>query len=456
MGRTLPVLIALLAIAGLLCLSSVRADIIEREWTTTLDFDGGTKSVPTPADGNLQVETITDNAGIREDQLELASIKGDKFSVGDTDADTWKWDLITSGVCAAREISGGVYRANVTANTPTECGIVSRATVSGNLDVTVKMAMPVDGSNRALNFCLLNEAVGCTIPSASVDGLQYRDLIDTSWGAFTITNGVASAIGSATNPGAEPAWMRITRVGTRVIWYYSTDGTTWLVDETTSFATSTSLYVVLEYYQNGVDDGTGNIDDYTLQEGVVDIGGYRTGGTWTSEIWNVTDYVVRAVILSDEDLTTDYFIDRVALFSNGDLVQEWLSNVISGTLTVTNVTEEVRWNITVLISFKGISSGTPVLTAIALTLGPIPLIVVPGVDTTLPELILLAIFVFLSALGFMIRSSITLFLAGIAGIGLGVWSVATNGFDLLNLTFSLVVIGAGISFLLIGAFSSGE
>jgi len=360
--------------------------------------------------------------------------------------------LITTGLCAAREISGGVYRVNVSSDASAECGIVSRATVSGNLDVTVKMAMPVDGSNRALNFCLLNEAVGCAIPSASVDGLQYRDLIDTSWGAFTITNGVASAIGSATNPGAEPAWMRVTRVGTRVIWYYSTDGTTWLVDETTSFATSTSLYVILEYYQNGVDDGTGNIDDYTLREGVVDIGGYRTGGTWSSEIWNVTDYVVKAVVLSDEDLTTDYFIDRVALFSNGDLVQEWLSNVISGTLTVTNVTEEVRWNITVLISFKGISSGTPVLTAIALTLGPVIPPVSLEVDYTSTLVIMLFVaWLAVTVIGLLAPTGALILLGQVLGMGVGIW-VLLDGTDILHAVggwgfvgLSLMLIAVGIA-----------
>lgn len=79
----------------------VSAQWNDKEFTTTADFNVGTKGQPSPADGNYGVETITDNPGISANQIELASIKGDSFTLADSDANTWKWDLQSIGATVA-------------------------------------------------------------------------------------------------------------------------------------------------------------------------------------------------------------------------------------------------------------------------------------------------------------------------------------------------------------------
>ena len=88
MSRPLPsgsVVVFALVIATLVLSVPTSADTTIL-WTTASDFDGGTKSQPSPVDGNYQVETNTDNPGITTNQLELASIKGDRFTLADADA----------------------------------------------------------------------------------------------------------------------------------------------------------------------------------------------------------------------------------------------------------------------------------------------------------------------------------------------------------------------------------
>src|SRR3990172_104979 len=67
----------LFIVAGLFVLPSP-ASGQSATFTTTADFDAGTKNVP--GDGNYGVETRTDNLAVPADQLELASVRGASFT----------------------------------------------------------------------------------------------------------------------------------------------------------------------------------------------------------------------------------------------------------------------------------------------------------------------------------------------------------------------------------------
>lgn len=340
----------------------------DTEYTTTSNFDAGTKSQPTPVDGNYGVETLTDNPGIAANQLELTSIKGDSFTLGDASGGTFKWNVLqASGTCDTFTIASGVFYMNVSVAVATACYATSHSTVSGVLDISVKTSSPMDGTNRQEYLMLANTA---NPVDAGVDGLQYRILVDTTLAAFTLTNNVATQVGTNTVLAAtDPIWLRITRSGTRVNYFYSTDGSVWIFDETVVFTTSSSLYANLLAVNNGVADGVITFDDFDVRSGIPDSNGYRTTGNWTSGIYNLSSgWQVSQVILSHESLTAEYVIDFVRLYSNGSLIEEWTNDIESGTITVLNATATVQWNVTIAVGLKGVGSNTPVLTAIKIAI----------------------------------------------------------------------------------------
>src|SRR3989304_1719969 len=125
-------------VIALLVFASGTAQAATITFTSTADFDAGTKG-PTVG-GNLGVETVTDNPGMAANAFELGNLKGDAYTTADGDADTAKWDLATGNAeTITRSIAGGVLNVGIeTLPLGGWAGVASSVSFSGNAEITWK------------------------------------------------------------------------------------------------------------------------------------------------------------------------------------------------------------------------------------------------------------------------------------------------------------------------------
>ncbi len=347
-------------------------------WTTTADFDAGTKSWIGPgADGNLGTETSTDNLGIAAGAFEISNMKGDSFTLADSDANTFKWDPTTRGTCAARSITGGIYQISITAGTFTTCGSVGAAKVSGAFDIRIKGSTSPDGTNRQIGLCAFDTIASTTTCTPGVgetpNGIWYRNLIDTILDAFTVTAGAGTQIGTSTNPGCEPYWLRITRSGTTITWYYSCDGSAWTQDETATFSTASDLQISFGVTNNGGTPGVGSIDDWYVASGAVGSGGFRPTGSWISAVQTFDGMVPSQVTLAYSGVSSAIYIDQILIVdSSGVTLSAYDTDITSGSSVVVQVpyTEGLLqdWSVQIILASDG--SGTPTIESVTVDTSP--------------------------------------------------------------------------------------
>src|SRR3990172_3286639 len=279
--KWLPLMIALLVFAS----GSARAATIT--FTSTADFDAGTKG-PTVS-GNLGVETVTDNPGMAANAFELGNLKGDAYTTADGDADTAKWDLATGNAeITVRSIAGGVLNAGIeTLPGGGWAGVASSVSLAGNVEITWRAdAITLTNANDMARMALM-DGQGICATGAGQDGVEYDARKDPTANevrlfAFTCTAGIQVAVGTETADIAEPVWLRITKSGIpTATWSYSTNGVTFILDETATFATAANLFTTITSLDIG-DDATQTVwafDDFRLSAGTVNAGGVRTAGT---------------------------------------------------------------------------------------------------------------------------------------------------------------------------------
>ena len=460
------VFILLMVMLLLLGLSSATG--IQKEWSTVSDFDGGTKSQPSPTDGNYGVETNTDNLGVANGNLELASMKGDSFTLADSDADTWKWNLAATGspTLNQRAITGGLLVLNFTrVGSTATVSVFMPVSVSGNFDMRLKFSWLYDNSVAASDSSTVFVQFTNELPvsttgfcgfsgSATSDGMQYTynrrgDATVNQLIAATCTNNVATTIGSGTVVSTFPIYARIVRESTSIRWLYSSNGVNWVQDESTTFTTSDVLFL-----QVGFALGTAttiwftySFDDIVFTAGTIATNGYRSSGNWTSPIYAVgSNYTVSQIILSHESLTAEYVIDFIRIYSNGTLVWEYTDDIESGTLSLFNVSETIQWNVTVRIGLKGVGSGTPILTAIGIELSEI-LSVEPEAMNVLALLLIAIVLQFvLWILSLVYGNAMLSAVTGIIGIllTLGLWNDLTYPLNLVFIVANSMVMAIGI------------
>lgn len=389
----------------------------EFEFTTTGDFDAGTYST---SSGNREINSNSCNLGIGTGAIELDSLKGDSFCIADADADTFKWvSDARNGPCATLEIAAGVYNINITSLLTTECVARSSAFVSGDIDVRIRVRTPIDGSSRAISLCLYNEAqLGCNtilpLGSATVDGLWYRNLVDTVWSAFTVTDALAIQIGLSSDPACEPAYMRITRISTTVTFLYSCNGTTWTTDETATFTTSSNLWIYFSLVVNGLTAGTAEMDDVHLANGLVSAGGFRSSGTWRSAAQaSTTEQYDFASIRYSGVSSTNYVTTFSLINGIGSYVFIDSTDITSGTQHVYSIPDIIvvgPWSVE--FNFTGDGSGTPSLESVMITTS-----LAPGIsnEDILMLVVFLLVFSFLFILGTK-KHPMFYILCGIIGI----------------------------------------
>lgn len=355
-------------------------------WTTTADFDAGIYAV---SNGNREINSNTDNFRISSNQIELENIGADTFSIEDLDANSFKWTPEERGAaaddCSIFRIADGTVSISIVVDSITvECVIGNDASVSGVIDIRFKFSTPTNGANSVGGICLLNEPqVGCIgsfvdWDGTTVDGIHYRWLVDDLLDAYTVTDGTGTLVGSQTDlPGvsvSDPIWLRITRDGTTVTFYYSFNGISWTTDETTTFTTSSSLYVSASIGDSSVADLSATIDDYRLQSGIIGTGGFRTFGNWTSsQIVIPSDEIATMVRLTHSGLSATYAIDRVQFLRNGVILETQEDDIISGTQTDIFLSGDFVENslFNVRITLKGNGDGTPTLESVTVFLSSI-------------------------------------------------------------------------------------
>lgn len=344
-------------------------------WSTTADFDAGTRS--NPGDGNYGVETTTDNIGIANGQLELASLKGDSFGLDDADADTWKWNVFAAqnAETSTRNIASGVLNLGIERTAPDwgRLGVVSSSTYSGNVDGRVSVDfVAVAGANSYGRLQFLNENVQFYFDSGTTDGAVYHHNGAGTVFAYTILNGGLTACGVSTVVANDPLWLRITRAGNDWTFYYSTDGAVWTLDDgPCTRAVVGGLYAGV-HIADVADDGVQTqiaFDDLHIAAGTVDAGGTRTTGTWTSPAVLTGDEVASTVSLTYTATATAY-IDQVDLLAAGVIVETWSGDITSGTAITLTSAARPSGSITVLVTLAGNNAGTPTLEAVSLDTGP--------------------------------------------------------------------------------------
>jgi len=350
------------------------------------------------------IETETERFNVVSGTFELASIDGDKFSVNDTDAETFRWDRIsgrpligTDEECGSvtRNISLGTFNLNVSnSGSPGSCrrGIRSSASITGNWDIRIKMdeiyRFDSSSGTTVFEFSIVNSAIPyCSLTGTptSTDGLLYQVFRTNGAGpviinAFTCVNSAFTQVGTNTDLPGNPLWLRITRSTNTFTWYYSTNGIDWTQDEqTTNSNIPNPVYSVFSNFAGGgtvVPILSNKLDDYNVASGLIEVGGYERSGTWTSEIqiW-VSPDVVRSITIDYTGISSTNFIDSVAIVSTTNVsLFVYDINIISGSsVTITLPTDIaiydlLKQNWAIRIVLNGDSLGTVIVSSVTVTL----------------------------------------------------------------------------------------
>ncbi len=351
-------------------------------FTSTGDFDAGTKSQPSPVDGNYQVETNTDNPGISVGSLELTNLKGDSFTLADADADTFKWDTdpadcTVAGGTQTREITSGSLTLRI--NTPPDgnarLGVVTSSTSSGAVDIR----MSFDGIVAPTVVHLFAQNERACYLTATSDGIVYEISggPDASYDvrAFTFVNNVATICGAVTALTIDPVWLRVTRSGDAWTFYYSSDGSSFTTDEGPCTQVAGAVYAAARIAGNGFVDNNIAVDNFYVAAGTIDAGGFRTTGTWTSATQTFAGEVVAQIDLTFSGATSSNYIDQVAVL-DGSGVAIFIddTNIVSETTAtiVVGFSQLLVTNWAIRITLAGANAGTVNVASIDVTISPPP------------------------------------------------------------------------------------
>jgi len=309
-------------------------------FTTTADFDGGTKQ--DPSDGNFGTETVTDNPGITANQLELSSLKGDAFTYADANADTFKWD---NGPDAnlpgdeTRTITAGRMDLDV-GTCPGVCiiGDSTKLVYSGDWDVEIAMNPDADGAGEDQHeIGGMNEQGRCS--GATMDGtlMIYANL--NILYSYRCLNG-ALALQASTAVSADPIWLRVTRATDTFTSFWSADGIVWTQHaQYTTAGMPNPMAVVVT--MTGIAAGSPGalLDNLRQNTGTLVSPGVRTTGTWTTTTITIpAGEVLNQVSWTDANEAAGVCINLVELIVLGAVVETFAGCPASPVIpTVTTV-----------------------------------------------------------------------------------------------------------------------
>jgi hypothetical protein len=338
-------------------------------FSSTTDFDAGTKS--SPGDGALEVETRTDNPAIADGTLELASSRGDGFTLDDADADTFKWDIPASCVersptTIVRHITGGeMFIGSNKAGGSSRVGAVQSTPVAGDLDVRLQVREVSTQSASEFTFSLLNER-RCYWKNSpvTVDGVQYQwteGPLDAAFSlrAILIQDTRETVCGTVSVASSSPTFLRIARTGSTWTWYHSADGSAWTQDEQCTFAVLGPLYPsVMEKDERSGAATVFAVDNVVVVAGLVAAGGFRTSGDWTSPVFDIPSgqAIDHIHVVGSFDAT--FALDRSEIRKGGSIVEAFETD---NTVLITPTHRICGSGISVRIYLRGNGAGTPVV-----------------------------------------------------------------------------------------------
>jgi hypothetical protein len=369
--------LSLCLVVIMIVLSMGTAQAATITFTSTADFDAGTKG-PT-ANGNLGIETGTDNPGIATGAFELGSLKGDAFNTADADADTAKWNLYDIGAPSAstRTISGGVLSLSVTGNIVAR-NVVSSSTLSGDWDVRFYLDASAYNNGQFESF-LINQQARCGSGTGTEDGFGFLQT-DTSLSTYKCVNGAFVLVGTVIAAQADPIWHRFTRAETGLsdtfTSYTSTNGIAWTqIHQTTDASIPNPMYAMIGGLGFAPGPLTATWDNFHVAAGTVDAGGFRTAGTWTSATQTFTTEIVQGITVTYSGASAAGYIDAIRIVDAlGATLFTDDTNRISGTSVTLTVPDadnlEQDWAARILLAGDG--SATATVESVVVTTGARP------------------------------------------------------------------------------------
>jgi hypothetical protein len=302
------------------------------------------------ADPYQKVATNTDNSLVSAGTFKLTPYSKDYFNLTSVDygnSPFWQYGMFRAGTDLGSEnltsngdVAGQLNMNFVTGSANTDqFGLISLNPVSGDFDFRID---PIDNKVSTARFQLgfYNEPVVSYLSSATVDGLMYEQFWQSGSGgdrrftANSVTNGVPTTIGSMTQFTGGNSWprdMRIVKAGTSLTFYYnSTNADTWVQDETTTFSTSSNLYLSISQGANSARYSQWNVDRLrTITGGPF---GYAPVGTWTSPVQTFDGDNVNTIVVNYTGASASAYIDSLSLLSSsGGILYQNTTKITSGT-----------------------------------------------------------------------------------------------------------------------------
>jgi len=333
--------------------------------------------------GSFGVETLTDNPNIDSGTFALANSIRENFNYTDADARTYVWDALRRGLSdqligCTQEIIGGVLNQTLdTTIASNACAIRSTWNFTGDFDIRVKYSLTDFGTNHQRNLFVLDEPVmtnGAGSYPAGTDGIIYRILNDDIHSLFNVSNGVTTQIGSSSFPVCRnPCWMRFVKSGTSFTNYYSTDGTIWNQDETTTIiGMPPSVYVYMETIKTSNVDGVASseVDDFQIFSGALGGLPYRLSGEWVSPNTTFNGEVVESIVVAYSGASSTQYVDEIAVVdSNGKTLYADGTNRVNGssaTFSIGGNSQNALFGIdwAIRITLAGDGSGSANVTSI--------------------------------------------------------------------------------------------
>lgn len=302
-------------------------------WTTTADFDGGTKS---NSSGNFEIETVTDNENNTANTIVLGNRRGDAFNFADADGLTWKWEehANTTVAPAVRDIDTTVNDALYIKQTMGTAGashLCTTDTMSGDFDIRVNLLAAFENGNQYVyhRFWISdNDQVYIVIRKSAAGAYT---LIST-----TIIGGVAGSTTTASWTDYDLSF-RITRVGDAVTTYYDlAGGDSWTQHRAVAsgFSTDPGVYVVGVYH--GVTNGSTYATYSSLRYDTATwtTATYRTSGNWKSN--TITNSLLfGSIAITTTDCDANNYIDKIEILKSSDesVITTYSGNITSNTTT---------------------------------------------------------------------------------------------------------------------------
>ena len=338
-------------------------------WTTTTDFDGGTKSA---SSGNYEVETATDNGGITANELVLGNMKGDMFNYADADGLTWKWEHLATPYWGLwsnfgttdidTTISDTYYTSCTRSGTSGGKAVNVKTQVTGDFDVRVTLNQTANtaSDNRVGMLFLVDSTAG------SWDGVELwkqEGTTDRIWARSYVANSQTNNSYSTTD---KTISLRIVRSGSTVTCYYDlAGGDSWtLLHTKTGFSTAAGDLHMLNVVHGTNGTSTCEFSNFKFNSVAFDSGAYRASGSWLSDAYTypaVTYKHADAVSITLDNASATEYVDKVELIDAADgttVLATSTDNIITDGANIVANWDTDLWTISENLQVKVYLAGT--------------------------------------------------------------------------------------------------